>query len=86
MGRWPPLFLQLARRVAPQKCGVMEDGAQPAASRLMKIVGVDSSLLAWSGDGHPAAPFKWLGHRPEGPGAEPLGHRSGWMEQKKSGE
>ena len=28
--------------------------------------------LARSGEGHPTASCRWLGHRPEGPGAEPL--------------
>ena len=30
--------------------------------------------MAQSGDGHPTASRRWLGRRPDGPGAEPLGN------------
>ena len=30
--------------------------------------------MAQSGDGHPTASRRWLGCRPDGPGAEPLGN------------
>ena len=51
----------------------MEGGARPAARRLMKRVRHDRSRLAWSGEGHPTASLRWLGRKPDGPGADPFG-------------
>ena len=39
----------------------------------MNLVSLDIIRLARLGDGHLTASFKWLGHRPEGPGADALG-------------
>ena len=73
IGRWPPFFFLLARSEAPQRCGVMVGGARPAARRLTKLVRKARIRFAWSGEGQPTASRRWLGRRPEGPGAEPLG-------------
>ena len=48
-------------------------GARPAARRLTNLVREASTKFAWSGEGHPTASRRWLGSRPDGPGAEPLG-------------
>ena len=44
------------------------------ASKLMNLVRAESISRALSGDGHIMASRTWLGRRPEGPGAEPLGN------------
>ena len=51
----------------------MVGGAWPDARQLTNLVRVTSTLLAWSGEGHETASRRWLGRKPEGPGAEPLG-------------
>ena len=38
----------------------------------MKLDREESAELARSGERHPTASCRWLGRRPEGPGAEPL--------------
>ena len=73
MGRWPPFLFLLARREAPQRCGVMVGGVRPAASRLKNLVREERNRLALSGEGQPTASRRWLGRSPEGPGSEPLG-------------
>ena len=45
----------------------------PAARRLTNPVREASTRFAWSGEGHPTASRRCLGHKPDGPGAEPLG-------------
>ena len=69
----PTAIFLSARREAPHRCGVMEGGVRPAACRLTNLVSDVSNWLARSGEGHPTASLIWLGRRPEGPGAEPLG-------------
>ena len=73
MARWPPFFFLLARRVAPQRWGVMTDGARPEARRLTNLVRAAKTWLAWLGEGHLMASWRWLGRKPDGPGAELLG-------------
>ena len=73
MERWPPFLFLLARREAPQRCGVMVGGGRPAASSLKNLVREERNRLALSGEGQPTASWRWLGQNPEGPGAEPLG-------------
>ncbi len=51
-----------------------EGGILPAARRLTKRVRRDKIWPAWSGEGHPAASLRWLGRKPEGPGADPIGN------------
>ena len=48
-------------------------GNFPAASVLTKDVREERKLAAWLGDGQQTASLRWLGRRPEGPGAETLG-------------
>ena len=76
MGQWPPLLFLQARSVAPQKLkwGMMGGGARPAARELTNFVREASTRFAWSGEGHPTASRRWLGRKPDGPGAEPLGN------------
>lgn len=69
MGRKPPDFL-FGSRVALQRWGVMEVGAQPVAMNLVSEV---RTKFARSGEGHSTASHRWLGRRPDGPGADPLG-------------
>ncbi len=74
MGWWLPLFLGETRRMAPQRWGRTEEGALPAANRLTRLVRVVRAWAAQSGEGHRIASWRWLGRRPEGPGAEALGN------------
>ena len=48
-------------------------GVRPEAKQLTNLVRAANNWLDWSGEGHPTASRRWLGRRPDGPGAEPLG-------------
>ncbi len=61
-------------RVAPQRCGRMKGGARPEARRFTRLVREKRILLALSGEEQRTASQRWLGRRPEGPGAEPGGN------------
>ena len=73
MGRCSPLFFREARRVALQRWGRTEGGALPAARRLMRQVREERAWVARSGEGHTTASRRWLGRRPDGPGAGAFG-------------
>ena len=73
MGRWPPFFL-LARREAPQRCGVTVGVARPAARRLTNLVREARTRFAQSGEGQHTASRRSLGRSPDGPAAEPFGN------------
>ena len=51
----------------------MAVGAWPAAKRLRNLVRGDKTRAARSGEGQHTASRRWLGRRPDGPGAEPSG-------------
>ena len=51
----------------------MAVGAWPAAKRLRNLVRGDKTRAARSGEGQHTASRRWLGRRPDGPGAEPFG-------------
>ena len=74
IGRRRPFFFVQASKVAPQRCGRIEGGVWPEASKLTNLVRAESISRALSGDGHIMASRTWLGRRPEGPRAEPLGN------------
>ena len=74
IGRRRPFFFLQASKVAPQRWGRIEGGVWPEASKLTNLVRVESISRALSGDGHIMASRAWLGRRPKGPGAEPLGN------------
>jgi len=73
IGRCPPFDFGLVGRVAPQRWGRTVGGVWPAARRFVKLVSADNVRLARSGEGHMVASCRWLGRRPEGPGAETIG-------------
>ena len=68
-----PFFFRLASSVAPRKWGITIRGVCPEARRLTKLVREKSNLLARSGEGQRATSRRWLGRRPDGPGADPEG-------------
>ena len=64
MGRSPPLLFGLARRLALQRKGRTGGGVRPDARKFTKAVREESTWFI----------YRWLGCKPDGPGAEPLGN------------
>ena len=64
----PPLCI-----VRPSHCSVLCSCMGVGVRGLTNLVRAAKTWLAWSGEGHPMASWRWFGRRPDGPGAEPLG-------------